>query len=149
VYTPQCARRTKGLLNNHHANDNILLRSVPSAISRTQLKMSMDGGELTSALARLDRKWELTSRSSKRPTGGKAGWTKLILDPPDDSEENSTPIDNEVTAAMQEEEFVYLLEPPSTPSLVILFLGGAGLGTCKNILLLSESGINRINQQSF
>lgn len=95
--------------------------------------MTMNGGsgspspsELTSALARLDQQWEVTGRSSKRPTGGIFGWTKLILenDSNNDSDGEGTPD----SMPKPQEEFVYLLEPPSTPSLVILFLGGAGLG---------------------
>ena len=101
--------------------------------SRTKSYMTMNGGsgspspsELTSALARLDQQWEVTGRSSKKPTGGIFGWTKLILenDSNNDSDGEGTPD----SMPKPQEEFVYLLEPPSTPSLVILFLGGAGLG---------------------
>ena len=94
--------------------------------------MAIGGGaaELTSALATLDR--QQNTRSSKRPTGGKPGWTKLILEPelPADNDSGN---DKEEYSLPQQEEFVYLLEPPSTPSMVILFLGGAGLGQYPNI----------------
>jgi len=91
--------------------------------------MTMEGAaELTSALARIDS--QQTTRSSKRPTGGKAGWTKLILENNQDDDEDSA---QEEFTLPKEEEFVYLLEPPSTPSMVILFLGGAGLGQFPHI----------------
>eukprot|EP01083_Nonionella_stella_P251299 867173_1 len=88
--------------------------------------MSQDGDsqQLTSALARIDKEFQLTVRSSKRPTGGSAGWTKLFLDP---SESESG------EAGAGNEEFVYLLEPPSNPSMVISFIGGAGLGQFPHI----------------
>lgn len=105
---------------------------------KTLLNMSMDGGELTTALARLDRQWEITSRSSKRPTGGRPGWTKLILDPQndndnDDNSANEDALSQTIPTIPSQEEFVYLLEPPATPSIVILFLGGAGLGQFPHI----------------
>lgn len=97
------------------------------------LQMSKDGDssqQLTSALARIDKEFQLTVRSSKRPTGGSAGWTKLFLDPEgsgsvEDAAENGIGNGNE--------EFVYLLEPPSNPSMVISFIGGAGLGQFPHI----------------
>jgi hypothetical protein len=100
--------------------------------SRTRLNMAIGGGaaELTSALATLDR--QQNTRSSKRPTGGKPGWTKLILEPEPPADDDSGN-DKEEYSLPQQEEFVYLLEPPSTPSMVILFLGGAGLGQYPNI----------------
>ncbi len=129
-------------------NHVVLFSNRYPSRSLPQLRMAMGGAnELTSALAKLDQKWELTNRSSKRPTGGKAGWTKLVLDPLYDSEDEIETGDDEPMGqdtadpygafgtglGNSQEEFVYLLEPPSTPSMLILFLGGAGLGQFPHI----------------
>ncbi|KAL7479434.1 hypothetical protein ACHAW6_005170 [Cyclotella cf. meneghiniana] len=83
------------------------------------------GGDLVTALARLDRKWEL---AQKRAGGGKkiGEWTLLDVSITGDEGENSTP---------SSPDFVYLLEPSSgaTPSCVIFFLGGAVLGQFPHI----------------
>jgi len=88
------------------------------------------GGEI-SALARIDRDFQLTTRSSNRPTGGKAGWTKLILD----SENGNS----------SQDDFVYLLEPNNSPSSLLLFLGGAGLGQYPHIAY--DEFLSRISQR--
>ena len=83
-------------------------------------------GELVSALARLDQQYEL---SNKRRIGE---WEKVVLsEGPTDYKWN----DDLTPPPSMKEEFVYLLEPspPSTPSCVILFTGGAGLGTYPHI----------------
>eukprot|EP00578_Thalassiosira_sp_NH16_P006362 CAMPEP_0181122518 /NCGR_PEP_ID=MMETSP1071-20121207/25360_1 /TAXON_ID=35127 /ORGANISM="Thalassiosira sp., Strain NH16" /LENGTH=440 /DNA_ID=CAMNT_0023207501 /DNA_START=39 /DNA_END=1361 /DNA_ORIENTATION=+ len=76
------------------------------------------GGDLVTALARLDEKWELSRRADG---GGKriGEWTVLDLE----DEDSSAP------------EIAYLLEPPSgaVPSCVIFFLGGAALGQFPHI----------------
>ena len=104
---------------NHHVH------SYPNNRA-TELFNNFGGGEIT-ALARIDRDFQLTTRSSNRPTGGKAGWTKLILD--SDKETND---DNEIIP-QQEQNFVYLFEPSTSPSSLLLFLGGAGLGQYPHI----------------
>jgi len=93
------------------------------------------GGEIT-ALARIDRDWQLKTRSSNRPTGGQAGWTKLLLESDGDSSDS---------LGVSNQEFVYLLEPPSSPSSVILFLGGAGLGQYPHIAY--NEFLSRISQK--
>mmetsp|Transcript_17958 Transcript_17958/g.39282 ORF Transcript_17958/g.39282 Transcript_17958/m.39282 type:complete len:463 (+) Transcript_17958:62-1450(+) len=88
----------------------------------------MEGtGELVTALARLDEQWKLST--DRRRIGE---WQKLVI------EEQPTDYkwSDEVTPPPAvKEEFVYLLEPtpPTTPSCVILFTGGAGLGTYPHI----------------
>lgn len=80
----------------------------------------LDGGELTSALARLDQEWQIQQKAQ----GPASRWTKLIL-PREDYEE----VTEEAPTFETQEDFVYLLEPPSSnPSCVVCFLGGAGLG---------------------
>lgn len=81
----------------------------------------LEGGELTSALARLDQEWQIQQQAQ----GPKSRWTKLVL--PRDDQDTVT----EVTPAFEtQQDFVYLLEPPSSnPSCIICFLGGAGLGS--------------------
>ena len=80
----------------------------------------LDGGELTSALARLDQEWKIQQKAQ----GPASRWSKLIL-PREDYEQ----VIEESPTFETQEDFVYLLEPPnSNPSCVICFLGGAGLG---------------------
>lgn len=101
-------------------------KTKSASLSRICMNMDVGGGELSSALATLDREWQITGRSSNRPTGGSAGWTKLVLQNDEvDSEKNEISNDDD--------QFVYLLEPCATPSSVILFLGGAGLGQFPHI----------------
>ena len=80
--------------------------------------------ELTSALARLDKQWEIQQRFKKR-----ARWRKIHLTEPLDG----TP--DPFEAGKTGEDFVYLLEPPnnSVPSSLIVFVGGAGLGNYPQI----------------
>ncbi len=93
------------------------------------------GGEIT-ALARIDRDWQIKTRSSNRPTGGQAGWTKLILDSDDNGSDSLEGV---------QKDFVYLLEPSTYPSSVILFLGGAGLGQYPQIAY--NEFLQRISQK--
>jgi len=76
------------------------------------------GGDLVTALARLDKQWELsTSTANGKNKIGE--WTVMDLK----EEDSTTP------------EIVYLLEPASgaAPSCVIFFLGGAVLGQFPHI----------------
>lgn len=75
------------------------------------------GGELVTALARLDKQWELARSTNGKTKIGE--WTVLDLK----EEDSTTP------------EIVYLLEPASgaAPSCVIFFLGGAVLGQFPHI----------------
>ncbi|KAL3799734.1 hypothetical protein HJC23_010384 [Cyclotella cryptica] len=83
------------------------------------------GGDLVTALARLDRKWEL---AQKNAGGGKkiGEWTLLDVSITSDDGDSPKPSSPEI---------VYLLEPSSgaTPSCVIFFLGGAVLGQFPHI----------------
>ena len=98
--------------------------------SPTGLFMSQEGagaGELVSALARLDQQYELST--NRRRIGE---WEKLVLsEEPTDYKWN----DDLTPPPAMKQEYVYLLEPtpPTTPSCVILFTGGAGLGTYPHI----------------
>lgn len=76
------------------------------------------GGDLVTALARLDEKWELAQRASG---GGKKIGEWSVLDLKGDDETSP--------------EIVYLLEPASgaVPSCVVFFLGGAVLGQFPHI----------------
>lgn len=110
---------------------------IPAASSLSMA--SADGGgaeELVGALARLDRKWELQRKSD--PYAG--DWQKLVVGelPPKSSSgglEDLFAPPSPSAAGKPREQFVYLLEPepPVTPSCVILFLGGAGLGQYPHI----------------
>ena len=121
-------QRAKKLLTKRNINTTWRQSSSPNGLS-----MSLgDGegmggtGELVSALARLDQQYEL---SNNRRIGE---WEKVVLsEEPTDYKWN----DDLTPPPSMKEEFVYLLEPspPSTPSCVILFTGGAGLGTYPHI----------------
>jgi hypothetical protein len=108
--------------------------------------------ELISTLARWNREWEIQQRAAP----SKSRWTKLILpkheDKQDDKITEEEPGDHLSTSPIlpQREDIVYLLEPPfsqATPSCLILFCGGAGLGQFPHIayneLLLRVS--NKLN----
>lgn len=77
------------------------------------------GGDLVTALARLDKQWEL-ARNANGATKKIGEWTVMDLK---DEDSTTTP------------EIVYLLEPASggAPSCVIFFLGGAVLGLFPHI----------------
>lgn len=81
--------------------------------------------KITSALARLDSEWQTRQKKTPKKLGE---WRKLVIRP-DDAVENSSSSEEE------DDEFVYLLPPTSTsaPSVVILFVGGAGLGQFPHI----------------
>jgi Protein of unknown function (DUF1350) len=109
--------------------------------------------DLTSTLARLDQQWKIKQRN--KPDGGGGGrWTKLILPPTTTTTtaESGGGVDGgegeqEAAAAVREvpasssssggqlEDYVYLLEPPygTRPSCLIVFTGGAGLGSYPHI----------------
>lgn len=79
----------------------------------------LDGGELLSTLASLDREW----RAQQLAEGSDSRWTKLVLP---STRRALTP---EEAAYQEYQDYVYVLEPPSGKAdVVISFLGGAGLG---------------------
>ena len=96
--------------------------------------------ELTSTLARLDQRWEIQQKAKKT-----SRWTKLVLPPPPDDSSSTAAAAAEVreeaigttpsASLPSQDDFVYLLEPPnkSIPSCLIVFTGGAGLGTYPQI----------------
>jgi len=101
------------------------------------------GGELITALARLDEKWELGRR--KGGGGSRIGeWIVLDVstdDDDDEEEENKNKkqsyesIFDNAGMNTNKKEIVYLLEPSSgtNPSSIIFFLGGAILGQFPHI----------------
>ncbi len=112
------------------ANSNqINSRRSLLALSSSNNNNSM--GEIT-ALARIDREFQLATRSSNRPTGGKAGWTKLLLLDTETTSSNSSSSSSE-NKIQGTDKFVYLFEPSTSPSSLLLFLGGAGLGQYPHI----------------
>jgi hypothetical protein len=113
---------TKRGLTSHARAHRISVPTKPSNLysSNDDENKASDaiGGNLVTALARLDKKWELAQR---QPGGKKIGeWSVLNVFTDD---ENPQP------------EIVYLLEPASgaTPSCIIFFLGGAVLGQFPHI----------------
>lgn len=98
----------------------------------------LKGMELTSALARIDREWQIQQQKSPE----QSRWTKLVLPKEEDADGDNT--DNvkedpplQRNSYQSVDDFVYLLEPTnsyaSTPSCMIVFVGGAGLGQFPNV----------------
>jgi hypothetical protein len=82
----------------------------------------INNGELVSTLAKLDQQWKI---EQAQPRGPKSRWSKILLEKEAEDDD-----DNEQPGIQQgpQQDFVYLLEPPTIPSCMIVFLGGAGLG---------------------
>lgn len=96
-------------------------------------------------LLKVDDYWDRTDKSSSS-TIGQNGWSKLILFP---STENASTTTSNGSSPSPKEEYVYMYEPQSKspPSMVILFLGGAGIGQFPHITyskFLSQIS-NRLN----
>lgn len=96
---------------------------------------------LTNTLARLDQQWKI--QQSNKP---RSRWTQIFLNEEKDEKEDdgsasssgdSTEFDfaSLASPATAAADSVYLLEPPnlSTPSCLIVFVGGAGLGQYPHI----------------
>lgn len=133
----QYSRHTRYITakSNH---DHAMTFKSSSSSSHLQMSGMENAAELTSALATLDQKYQLTQRTSKRPTGGKAGWTKLILTTSKAKQDDDTinleeEEDDNDDDYDDENNFVYLLEPDTSPSLILFFVGGAGLGQYPHI----------------
>ena len=125
------------VLTNHHRESRLSTRLYSDNFS-----------ELTNALARLDKQWKIQQASKT----GASRWKTLRMDVDGDSSSGPTSSSDPLGALFADstsKDKVYLLEPPygSIPSCIILFVGGAGLGTYPQIayneLLLRLS--NRLN----
>jgi Protein of unknown function (DUF1350) len=84
--------------------------------------------ELTNTLARLDQQWKMQQKSQPR-----SRWTTIVLSKEDEGKKSfEEPSFSTVTSG---QDYCYLLEPPnnSVPSCLIVFTGGAGLGTYPQI----------------
>jgi len=98
---------------------------------RKYRSMSTDGrnNNLAFALSLIDpqRQSQKRSTSPSSSTGStrQVGWTKLTLDPITKA--------NGLSDVDKVDEFVYLYEPSPKPSMIIMFLGGAGLGQFPHI----------------
>jgi Protein of unknown function (DUF1350) len=85
--------------------------------------------DLTSTLARLDQQWKIQQKKIQP----RSRWTTLTL-PKDVTKTESVAEGTEITDTYRQ-DYCYLLEPPnnSIPSCLIVFTGGAGLGTYPQI----------------
>eukprot|EP00557_Chaetoceros_sp_GSL56_P008462 CAMPEP_0176487818 /NCGR_PEP_ID=MMETSP0200_2-20121128/6355_1 /TAXON_ID=947934 /ORGANISM="Chaetoceros sp., Strain GSL56" /LENGTH=441 /DNA_ID=CAMNT_0017884713 /DNA_START=201 /DNA_END=1527 /DNA_ORIENTATION=- len=118
--------------------DSLKALSSPNNGDKNDGQIQLAVEQLSSALAKLDRQWRSKNgrRVSNRPTGGIAGWTKLILtldNKGEKEEEEEKEQGRQQVQRQGPQEFVYLLEPPSTPSMILFFVGGAGLGQYPHI----------------
>ena len=79
---------------------------------------------IVSTLKRFDKLRQLEQQEQPR-----SRWTRLVLD--DDNDTNPRDGEDRDQEESGEKDVVYLLEPPSlsTPSCIIVFVGGAGLGS--------------------
>jgi hypothetical protein len=102
-----------------------LFSSSGSDDDQQQQQQQQGVGELTSALARLDQQWAIQQRTKPQ-----SRWTKLVLNK-EGGKDDMIEEPPEVPTPLATRDFVYLLEPPnsSMPSCLIVFTGGAGLGT--------------------
>jgi hypothetical protein len=84
--------------------------------------------DLTSTLARLDQQWKIQQKSQPR-----SRWTTLFL--PKNDDEKKQVDDAPFSSVSIPQDYCYLLEPSenSVPSCLIVFTGGAGLGTYPQI----------------
>ena len=87
----------------------------------------INSGELVSTLAKLDQQWKIQQSQPRAP---KSRWTKILLNVED---RDAGAVDPQAVLNQGQQDFVYLLEPPSLPSCVVVFLGGAGLGQYPHI----------------
>ena len=108
-----------------------------------------DNGELASALVRLNTKWEIEQQQPRRARP-ESRWDRLDLTPTstteqdedntknhDDNDENGQDGDNSSSSSSPpSSDFVYLCEPTggTTPSMVIVFIGGAVIGQYPHIV---------------
>ena len=119
--TPSCRTGTSSLQNVNIRDTSFLqLASDDDNNNSDQENNAADaiGGNLVTALAKLDQKWLATQDDKSKKKIGE--WT--ILDVKEEDDATSPP------------EIVYLLEPTSgVPSCVIFFLGGAVLGQFPHI----------------
>lgn len=88
----------------------------------------LKGMEITSALARIDQQWQIQQQQAP----GQSRWTKLVLPKDENDTGEEVMEDPTFSPSLKDEDVVYLLEPSntfsSTPSCLIVFVGGAGLG---------------------
>ena len=107
--------------------------SGQSRRSSVFLRSSSSGFDgLSSALSKLESQWIENSKVSSQKSN-KNRWEKIILDNFGDEGEEER--NDGSTYSKSEEQVVYLLTPPnnSTPSSIVLFLGGAVLGSYPHI----------------
>jgi hypothetical protein len=129
--------RRNALAANVHLSSTERLQSRTTTSALCQAQPGGDFGELTSALATLDQRWQI---EQQRPSdNGKPKWSKLVLPPREDDEETM----EDQPGVDDEDDYVWMLEPPnqSIPSCVVIFTGGAGLGQFPQVAyneLLSE-----------
>eukprot|EP00550_Attheya_septentrionalis_P003124 CAMPEP_0198284710 /NCGR_PEP_ID=MMETSP1449-20131203/4161_1 /TAXON_ID=420275 /ORGANISM="Attheya septentrionalis, Strain CCMP2084" /LENGTH=423 /DNA_ID=CAMNT_0043981915 /DNA_START=189 /DNA_END=1460 /DNA_ORIENTATION=+ len=106
----------------------------------------MDGAaaELTSTLVRLDQQWRQQRQLTRRSPKTGPVWQMLELEPPQEEEPDRTEEGGTATVP-KKKDFVYLMEPDTMPSCVILFLGGAVLGQYPHIAY--SEFLSRISQR--
>lgn len=103
-------------------------------------------GDLTSALSRVDKAWKIRQKSQQG-----SRWTRLVLTKDAEAREESMGYGNKESTILDDgserEDFVYLLEPPNlmNPSCLIIFFGGAGLGTFPQVAY--EEFLTRISNR--
>ena len=96
----------------------VLSYASTSHMTRRMSDNPLDGGELLSTLAGLDREW----RAQQLAEGSDSRWSKIVL--PSD---NYQQVSKQAEAYESYQNFIYLLEPRSKkPDYVFSFTGGAG-----------------------
>lgn len=104
-------------LNRNHHHAVLPYASTHITVTRRMSENPLDGGELMSTLAGLDREW----RAQQLAEGSDSRWSKVVL--PSDN----YPVSEQAAAYESYQNYVYLLEPRSKkPDYVFFFTGGAG-----------------------
>ena len=85
---------------------------------------------ISNALSQLDTRWKLQQRQERQEGAQSNPWTELWIN--DEEAENvgtdSNAKDGTSTDIRPNKKKVYLLSPPTLPSSIIVFVGGAGIG---------------------
>mmetsp|Transcript_7626 Transcript_7626/g.14481 ORF Transcript_7626/g.14481 Transcript_7626/m.14481 type:complete len:414 (+) Transcript_7626:101-1342(+) len=87
--------------------------------------------ELSGTLARLDKEWRMQQRDRSN-----SRWTKIVLADRNEGTEAREYAPEAPVPPQLQDNLVYLLEPPnkSNPSCLLVFIGGAGLGTFPQVV---------------
>jgi len=117
-------------------SQKLIIRYASDDNTNNDANDMLNGGELVSALARIDKEWNEDQNDPRSEK--KSRWTKLVIEKEEEDVMGSMNADGSVVMSQllqEQQDYCYLLEPPnsSIPSCLICFVGGAGLGQFPHI----------------